>query len=277
VKNFGQNLINPNCSKQLIILTKERDAMEKDKILKILKLPIFVYNFTLLIFNKLVAQVHYLDPSDNTRKRIISSLVMVPIALFAIFSSQKLFIFLVIMVAVLMAFEWAEMSRKMPDKKKWRLIGFFYIAIPLYCAVSIRILDNEILFWMFAIIWATDIFAFFAGRSLGGVKIAPAISPNKTWSGLIGGVLASLGIGAISAIIFPGSIIFFLIISVLISIVEQISDLVESKFKRIFGVKDSGDIIPGHGGVLDRLDGMILVAPLVWVIIFLFPAQFGLI
>jgi phosphatidate cytidylyltransferase len=251
--------------------------MEKDKILKILKLPILVYNFTLLMFNKLVAQVHYLDPSDNTRKRIISSLVMIPIALFAIFSSQKLFIFLVIMVAVLMAFEWSEMSRKMPDKKKWRLIGFFYIAIPLYCAVAIRILDNEILFWMFAIIWATDIFAFFAGRSLGGNKIAPEISPNKTWSGLIGGVVASMGIGLISAMIFPGSILFFLIISILISIVEQISDLLESKFKRIFGVKDSGDIIPGHGGVLDRLDGMILVAPLVWIIIFLFPAQFGLI
>ena len=250
--------------------------MEKDKILKILKLPIFVYNFTLLIFNKLVAQVHYLDPSDNTRKRIISSLVMIPIALFAIFSSQKLFIFLIIVVAVLMAFEWSEMSRKMPDKNKWRWIGFFYIAIPLYCAVSIRILDNEILFWMFAIIWATDIFAFFAGKSLGGAKIAPAISPNKTWSGLIGGVLASMGIGIISAMIFPGSIIFFLIISVLISIVEQISDLVESKFKRIFGVKDSGDIIPGHGGVLDRLDGMILVAPLVWLIILIFPSQFGL-
>ena len=250
--------------------------MEKDKILKILKLPSWVYNFTLLLFNKLVVQVHYLDPSDNTRKRIISSLIMIPIALFAIFSSQKLFIFLVIVVAVLMAFEWAEMSRKMPDKNKWRWIGFFYIAIPLYCAVSIRILDNEILFWMFAIIWATDIFAFFAGKSLGGAKIAPAISPNKTWSGLIGGVLASMGIGIISAMIFPGSIIFFLIISVLISIVEQISDLVESKFKRIFGVKDSGDIIPGHGGVLDRLDGMILVAPLVWLIILIFPSQFGL-
>jgi phosphatidate cytidylyltransferase len=251
--------------------------MAKDKILKLLKLPILVYNFTLLMFNKLVAHVHYLDPSDNTQKRIISSLVMIPIALFAIFVSQKLFIFLVIVVAVLMAFEWSEMSRKMPDKKKWRLIGFLYISVPLYCAVSIRILDDEILFWMFAIIWATDIFAFFAGKSLGGAKIAPTISPNKTWSGLIGGVLASLGIGAISAIIFPGSIIFFLIISVLISIVEQISDLVESKFKRIFGVKDSGDIIPGHGGVLDRLDGMILVAPFVWIIIYLFPSQFGLI
>ena len=247
--------------------------MEKDKILK---LPIMIYNFTLLIFNKLVAQVHYLDPTDNTRKRIISSLVMIPIALFAIFSSQKLFIFLAIVIAVLMAFEWSEMSHKMPNKKKWRLIGFLYISIPLYCAISIRILDNEILFWMFAIIWATDIFAFFAGKSLGGAKIAPAISPHKTWSGLIGGVLASMGIGVISAIIFPGSILFFLVISVIISIVEQLSDLLESKFKRIFGVKDSGDIIPGHGGVLDRLDGMILVAPLVWLIILIFPAQFGL-
>ena len=250
--------------------------MEKDKIFKLLKLPILIYNFTLLIFNKLVAQVHYLDPTDNTRKRIISSLVMIPIALFAIFSSQKLFIFLAIVIAVLMAFEWSEMSHKMPNKKKWRLIGFLYISIPLYCAVSIRILDNEILFWMFAIIWATDIFAFFAGKSLGGAKIAPAISPHKTWSGLIGGVLASMGIGVISAIIFPGSILFFLVISVIISIVEQLSDLLESKFKRIFGVKDSGDIIPGHGGVLDRLDGMILVAPLVWLIILIFPAQFGL-
>jgi phosphatidate cytidylyltransferase len=250
--------------------------MEKDKIFKLLKLPIFIYNFTLLIFNKLVAQVHYLDPTDNTRKRIISSLVMIPIALFAIFSSQKLFIFLAIVIAVLMAFEWSEMSHKMPNKKKWRLIGFLYISIPLYCAISIRILDNEILFWMFAIIWATDIFAFFAGKSLGGTKIAPAISPHKTWSGLIGGVLASMGIGVISSIIFPGSILFFLVISVIISIVEQLSDLLESKFKRIFGVKDSGDIIPGHGGVLDRLDGMILVAPLVLLIILIFPAQFGL-
>ena len=98
--------------------------MEKDKILKLLKLPILIYNFTLLIFNKLVAQVHYLDPTDNTRKRIISSLVMIPIALFAIFSSQKLFIFLAIVIAVLMAFEWSEMSHKMPNKKKVALNRF---------------------------------------------------------------------------------------------------------------------------------------------------------
>jgi phosphatidate cytidylyltransferase len=77
-------------------------------------------------------------------------------------------------------------------------------------------------------------------------------------------------------LIFPGSILFFIFISVFISIVEQLSDLLESKFKRIFGVKDSGDIIPGHGGVLDRLDGMIFVAPLVYLIITIFPSQFGL-
>jgi phosphatidate cytidylyltransferase len=165
----------------------------------------------------------------------------------------------------------------MPNKKKWRLIGFFYITIPLYCVIEIRTIDNEILFWMFTIIWATDIFAFFAGKSLGGPKIAPKISPNKTWSGLIGGIVASIGIGLISAMIFPGSFNFFLLISVLISLVEQLSDLTESKFKRIFGVKDSGDIIPGHGGVLDRLDGMIFVAPLVYLIITIFPTQFGLI
>ena len=250
--------------------------MEKDKILKILKLPILIYKIGLLIFNKLVSQVHYLDPSENTRKRIISSLIMIPIALIAIFQSQKLFIFLAIVIAVLMSFEWTEMTYKMPDKNKWRLIGFFYIAIPIYCAVAIRILDNEILFWMFSIIWATDIFAFFAGKSLGGPKLAPAISPNKTWSGLIGGTLASMAIGLISAIIFPGSVGFFLIVSIIISLVEQMSDLLESKFKRIFGVKDSGDIIPGHGGVLDRLDGMIFVAPLVYLIILVFPSQFGL-
>jgi phosphatidate cytidylyltransferase len=250
--------------------------MANDKISLILKLPIFIYNFTIKIFNKLVAQVHYIDPSPNTRARIISSLVMVPIALVAIFQSQKLFIFLAIVIAVLMSFEWAEMSSKMVDRKKWRLIGFIYISIPLYCAVAIRILDSEILFWMFTIIWATDIFAFFAGKSLGGPKLAPHISPNKTWSGLIGGVFASFIIGLISSLIFPGSILFFIFISVFISIVEQLSDLLESKFKRIFGVKDSGDIIPGHGGVLDRLDGMIFVAPLVYLIITIFPSQFGL-
>ena len=250
--------------------------MALDSIKKLIQIPLSIYNFAAVIFHKLTVQFNHLNTSENTRKRIISSIILIPIALIAIFQSQKLYIFISIVIAVLMTFEWTDMSRNMPNQKKWRLIGFFYISIPIYCAIAIRILDNEILFWMFAIIWVTDIFAFFAGRSLGGAKLAPSISPNKTWSGLIGGVLASMAIGLISSIMFPGSIWFFLVISIIISLIEQASDLLESKFKRIVGVKDSGDIIPGHGGVMDRLDGMILVAPTVYLIILIFPSQFGL-
>ena len=254
--------------------------MEKDNNFKILKLLTSIYKSLISIYNKIyhkiMIQANYLDPSKNTKKRIISSLVMIPFALLAIFYSQKLFMLLAIIIAVLMSFEWIEMTYNMPNKNKWRLFGFFYISIPIYCAVDIRILNNEILFWMFSIIWATDIFAFFAGKSLGGIKLAPKISPNKTWSGLIGGVLASMFIGLISAIIFPGTVIFFLTISIIISLIEQMSDLAESKLKRIFGVKDSGNIIPGHGGVIDRVDGMIFVAPFVYLIIRIFPSQFGL-
>jgi phosphatidate cytidylyltransferase len=174
-----------------------------------------------------------------------------------------------------MTAEWLEIIKSAQDQKKWRLIGFFYILIPLYATVKIRFYDAEILFWMFAIIWATDICAFFAGKALGGKKLAPDISPNKTWSGLGGGVIASALIGLVSSLMFSGSIVFFVLISILLSVIEQASDLLESKFKRIFNVKDSGNIIPGHGGVLDRLDGLMLVAPTVLLLITFFPNQFS--
>lgn len=227
------------------------------------------------IFNKLIARVNSLDPRENTKQRIISALVMVPLALYAIFYSKNLFLLLAIAITILMVSEWLEMIKKMHDQKKWRLIGFFYILIPIYCVIKIRFYDVDVLFWMFAVIWSTDIFAFFAGRSLGGKKLAPSISPNKTWSGLAGGVVASAIIGLLSSFMFSGGVIFFIFISILVSLLEQASDLLESKFKRIFGVKDSGDIIPGHGGVLDRLDGMMLVAPFVLFLITVFSSKFG--
>ena len=124
-------------------------------------------------------------------------------------------------------------------------------------------------------IWATDIMAFFIGKTFGGPKIAPKISPNKTISGAIGGILASIVIGIINSWFFSGdNLLFFIVASAFLSIIEQISDLLESKIKRIFGVKDSGSIIPGHGGVLDRLDGIILTAPVTLIIIILFGEKF---
>ncbi len=226
--------------------------------------------------NKLIAHVHFLDPKDNTKQRVISSLILIPIALYAIFSSKNLFIFLSIAIAMIMTAEWLDMIKKERDQNKWRAIGLFYILIPIFSVIKIRLHDPSILFWMFSIIWAIDIFAFFAGKKLGGPKIAPSISPNKTWSGLAGGVAASIVIGLMSSMMFSGGIIFFVFVSIVLSLLEQLSDLLESKFKRIFGVKDSGNIIPGHGGVLDRMDGMMLVAPVVLLLITLIPSKFGI-
>lgn len=249
--------------------------MAKDKLNKVLEIVENARLFAVEIFEKIIHKIHQLDPSSNTKQRVISGVVMITLAVYAIFFSKNLFLLLAIALTILMVFEWIDMTKNMSDQKKWRLIGFFYILIPVYCVIKIRFYDVDVLFWMFAVIWATDIFAFFAGRSLGGKKLAPTISPNKTWSGLAGGVIASALIGLMSAFMFSGGIFFFIFVSVLLSVIEQCSDLLESKFKRIFGVKDSGNIIPGHGGVLDRLDGMMLVAPVVLFLITAFSSKFG--
>ncbi len=249
--------------------------MEKDKLTKLLSIlekPVFlVRNF----FNKIISHIHFLDPRENTKQRVVTALILIPFALYAIFYSKNLFILIAIAVAMMMTVEWIDMTKNQPDQKKWRIIGFFYILIPVYSVIKIRLYDADILFWMFAVIWATDIFAFFAGRTLGGTKLAPNISPNKTWSGLAGGVVASVIIGFMSSFMFAGGVLFFVFISAFLALIEQASDLLESKFKRICGVKDSGTIIPGHGGVLDRLDGMMLVAPTVLFLITVFPSKFG--
>ena len=226
--------------------------------------------------DKIIAKVDKGDATGNTRQRIITSIVLLPIAVYAIFFSQSLFLLIVIAMAILMTIEWIDMIKNSEDEKRWRVIGFIYILIPLYSVYKLRVIDADIVFWMFSIIWVTDIFAFFSGRILGGKKLAPSISPNKTWSGLAGGVVASAVIGFISAFMFSGGVIFFVVVSILLSLVEQAGDLMESKFKRIFGVKDSGNIIPGHGGVLDRFDGMMFTAPAVLFLVTFFAKKFGL-
>ncbi len=247
--------------------------MEKDNIIKNFSKFFRLLNFNLLL-SKLIAHIHFLDPKENTKQRVVSALILMPIAIYAIFYSKDFFIFLAIIIAIIMASEWTEMISKIKDHRRWQIIGLLYISIPIFLVIKIRFHGSEILFWMFAVIWSTDIFAFFAGKNLGGPKLAPKISPNKTWSGLLGGLVASAVIGFLSSFMFSGGVIFFILISILLAIIEQLSDLLESKFKRIFGVKDSGNIIPGHGGLLDRLDGMMLVAPALFALITFFPNKF---
>ncbi len=141
--------------------------------------------------------------------------------------------------------------------------ALLYAAIPAVCFVFVREIGGaETVFWVLAVVWATDIGAYFAGRLIGGPKLAAAISPNKTWSGAIGGavsaVLAAIGI----AVFFEVSpSLLSVALAFILSAASQVGDLIESRFKRVHGVKDSGTWMPGHGGVMDRVDGLWAVTP----------------
>ncbi|MVA97890.1 phosphatidate cytidylyltransferase [Nitratireductor sp. CAU 1489] len=143
----------------------------------------------------------------------------------------------------------------------WGAGGIAYAVLPVIAASAIRgdaPAGLVAVLFLFAVVWATDIFAYFVGRLAGGPKLAPAISPGKTWSGAVGGVLfavvAGLAVATVSGLRIGGLLIVSI---VLLSAVSQIGDLFESWLKRHFGAKDSSNLIPGHGGVMDRVDGLV--------------------
>lgn len=154
----------------------------------------------------------------------------------------------------------------------WLAMGVGYVGLPCLALEWIRVIPEyglKTLLWVLALVWATDTGAYIAGRSIGGPKLAPRISPNKTWAGLAGGGAAAMLVGLATAMIVSGTTPWLLIlVSGGLAIVEQIGDLFESGVKRRFGVKDSSHLIPGHGGVLDRVDGLLavslVVAGLTW-------------
>jgi len=144
-------------------------------------------------------------------------------------------------------------------------LGVPYIVAPVAAAAWIADAPDHgvrALFWVLATVWATDIGAFFAGRLIGGPRLAPSVSPAKTWSGLFGGLIAAASVAAGAGIagLIPLSA-GIVGLGVGVSLVAQFGDLIESKFKRHFEVKDSGTLIPGHGGVLDRLDSLLTALP----------------
>lgn len=119
--------------------------------------------------------------------------------------------------------------------------------------------------FLFAVVWATDIAAYFTGRAIGGPKLAPTISPGKTWSGAIGGTVAGIVCG-VAVANGAGAVNVWLValIAAAMSVAGQIGDLFESALKRRYSVKDSSKLIPGHGGVLDRVDGLVIAAVVLW-------------
>ena len=143
-----------------------------------------------------------------------------------------------------------------------------YVSLPFGFALGLpKFYDGTFtweVFLLFVLIWSSDSFAYFTGRLFGKHKMAPKISPKKTWEGFVGGVIFTLILGYFIEQKFPELRGNWIIVGFLVSVFAPIGDLVESQLKRTFGVKDSGNIIPGHGGVLDRLDSFIIAAPVVY-------------
>jgi phosphatidate cytidylyltransferase len=146
----------------------------------------------------------------------------------------------------------------------WLILGYVYVVVPCVAIMMFRAdpaVGLQQILWIVALVIAADTGAYIAGRSIGGPKLAPRISPNKTWAGLGGAVVSAAVVGAVTAVALDRPSVWALTaVSGGLGIVAQAGDLAESAFKRHFGVKDASNIIPGHGGALDRVDGLIAVA-----------------
>ncbi|MCC8483746.1 MAG: phosphatidate cytidylyltransferase [Rickettsia endosymbiont of Labidopullus appendiculatus] len=211
---------------------------------------------------------------SNLFIRVLSALVIGPVFIISIIFIKSLFYLLMLLIAVGMLYEWYQMTK---PSFFYGLLGFIIIPIPIISLVIIATEDKNrwLLLLYFTIIWSVDIFAMIGGKNIGGIKLAPKISPNKTWSGLITGVLAS-GVAAFLLSLLPGFDLptyyllnkrHLIIAAFCLALIAQMSDLFISYFKRKFAIKDSGTIIPGHGGVLDRFDSIILTAPILFLLL----------
>ena len=206
---------------------------------------------------------------QELQKRILSSLILIPIALFFIIKGSFLFNFFIIICFIITSYEWHKMSYKKP----YYLIGLLFLIISFYSAYKIRTtMNGDYIYFIIILLICilTDIGGYIFGKILKGPKLTK-ISPKKTYSGLIGGFLLSIGvlffIFSLGLLIKPqelNSNIFILIL--LISAISKIGDIIISYFKRLSKIKDTGKIIPGHGGLLDRIDGMIFAFPSAYII-----------
>lgn len=200
--------------------------------------------------------------------RTVAGVIMILVALTAEWFGGTVFALFVAAIATLMYYEWSRLVRGWGFG--WNAAGFVYALLPAVALLWIRERADvpggyddgfTLVLWCFVVTWAADIGAFFAGRAFGGPKLAPTISPNKTISGLMGGVIAATLLAGIWAT-YRDLHWWWVLLAPLFAIAAAGGDLFESWLKRKAGVKDAGALIPGHGGVLDRLDGLVPVAVL---------------
>jgi phosphatidate cytidylyltransferase len=237
---------------------------------------------------------------SNLVMRVLAALVLAPLAIALAYAGGWLWALLVTLVSIGLFAEWlmvvgagsvaliafgalktaiitgliggAIVTLIARAKFIWAATGFAYASAALLASILVRqdlVNGFAALMFVLLVVWATDIGGYFAGRSIGGPKLWPRVSPKKTWSGALGGFAASLLVAAGFAACGIGKAVPLLLVSAILSVVSQAGDLFESAVKRRFGVKDSSHLIPGHGGLLDRLDGFVAAILMAWIIGFL--------
>ena len=210
--------------------------------------------------------------NKELQKRLISSLILIPLCFFFIFKGSIIFIFFLLFCFFTTSIEWYQMSKK----KNYNLLGYFFLLFSFYCAYNLRTNfgDKSLSIFLLIIITCifTDIGGYIFGNIFKGAKLTK-ISPKKTYSGMIGGFISAVIIASIyfiySDVNLPEqikSMQYYLILVLLISAISQVGDIIVSYFKRLSKIKDTGNLIPGHGGILDRIDGMIFAFPFSYII-----------
>lgn len=230
----------------------------------------------------LIKDAYTAMPSER-RQRVISAIIVFTIFIVLVTLNKWLYTIAVIICCGIMIHETLQMlaNIKNTNNSTFYTLKKFTITYLIICAISLitirasYIQGTKITLWMFLTAWGTDSGAYIFGKKYGKLKLAPSISPKKTYEGAIFGTITGFCISIVLYNVFytaqPSSfsLFSFAIVSIIITILAQIGDLAESMIKRQCRVKDSGNIIPGHGGMFDRLDSVLLIAPCVCIIIFL--------
>ena len=206
---------------------------------------------------------------SSIKKRIISAALLGPLfAAIVWYGSWPLMLWLG-MSAFIALHEWKRLSSSLSNRQLLALIaGSLYILLSFYCFYLCRELDGKFIILLLAMVWSSDIGAYFAGKTIGGKKLIPKVSPNKTWAGFFAALISPPAI-LLCFLIYRGSDVFLdtfvlsllVFLGVFVGFLSQAGDLLMSAVKRQAKVKDTGTLIPGHGGLLDRIDSLLLVTP----------------
>jgi phosphatidate cytidylyltransferase len=202
---------------------------------------------------------------NNLILRVVSSAVLAPLAIAAAYVGGVVYAIFWIAASAIVLWEWARLVTGAKLRGfaliDWLAGGVAYAGVLLFAPLILRrdpAFGLTAILFLFAIVWATDIVAYFAGRAIGGRKLWPAVSPKKTWAGALGGTLGGIAAGLLTVKLMGLSVTPMLILmACVLSMVAQGGDLIESAIKRYFGAKDASQLIPGHGGLMDRLDGFL--------------------